>query len=285
VTVLDSGVAAGFGYLDRLEVRLVAADIRDRPAVGQALAGCDGVVHLAAQASVPRSVAEPLEDMEANVRGSLVMLEEARAAGVRRVVFASSNAVIAGHPPPAREDLTPSPVAPYGAAKAAVEAYLLAYCRAYGLETVALRFANAYGPWSAHKTSVVASFVKAYLAGGPLRINGSGRQTRDFVHVDDLAGVVLRCLDAPAERVVGQVFQAGTGRETSLLELARLLFDAGGREVPIVHAPPTVGDVERNVSDVAHLERALDYRPRVPLADGLARTMEWFRQHGQQAER
>jgi UDP-glucose 4-epimerase len=277
VVVLDSGIGAGFGNVEGTGARLVKADIRSREAVRDALEGCTAIVHLAAQASVPASIADPLEDAAVNVDASLGLLEAARVAGIRRFVFASSNAVIGGHQPPAHEGLVPLPVSPYGAAKAAIEAYLSAYGQAYGLEGVALRFANAYGPWSSHKNSVVAAFVKAYLGGGPLIVRGSGEQTRDFVHVADLTAMVLACLDAPAELVATQTFQVGTGRETSLLELVGLLFEAGGAEVPIRHEPASPGDVPRNVSDIAKASRMLGFTPQVSLAEGLRQTLDWFR--------
>ncbi|HYI23618.1 MAG TPA: NAD-dependent epimerase/dehydratase family protein, partial [Candidatus Limnocylindrales bacterium] len=165
-TVLDSGVAAGYGYLDGTSARLVRGDIRDTEAVADALEGCTAIVHLAAQASVPGSIDNPVEDLEINVVGSINLLEAARSAGIKRIVFSSSSSVVAGHPPPTHEGLVPRPVSPYGAAKSAVEAYLRAYTEAYAMEGVALRFSNAYGPYSAHKTSVVASFIRAYLDGG-----------------------------------------------------------------------------------------------------------------------
>ena len=277
VVVLDSGVAAGFGYLAGGPAQIVRSDIRDMEAVRAAVRGCSAIVHLAAQASVPESIAHPLDDLSINVDASLGLLEAARAADVGRFVFASSNAVIGGHPPPAHEGLVPFPVSPYGAAKAAIEAYLRAYGEAFGLTSVSLRFANAYGPWSAHKTSVVAAFVKAYLAGGPLRIYGTGEQTRDYVYVDDLTAMVLACLAAPAGRIAGEVFQVGTGVETSLRSLADTLFAVGGAEVPIESAPPSPGDVPRNVSHVAKAARVVGWRPQVELRDGLARTLDWFR--------
>jgi UDP-glucose 4-epimerase len=277
VTVVDSGAAAGFDYVEATSARLIKADIRDRNAINRALEGCRAIVHLAAQASVPESIAHPLDDLAINVDASLGLLEAARERRIDRVVFASSNAVIGGHPPPAHEELVPLPVSPYGAAKAAIETYLRAYQAAYGLSGVALRFANAYGPWSAHKGSVVAAFIRAYLAGGPLIIRGDGRQTRDFVHVDDVAAIVLACLDAPAELVTNQIFQVGTGQETSLLELAQTLFEVGGGPVPIRHEPPSAGDVPRNVSDISKATRVLHYSPKIGLSDGLADTLDWFR--------
>ena len=277
VVVLDSGLSAGFANLDGIDVRVLSADIRELDAVRAALEGCAAIVHLAAQASVPGSIADPLEDAAVNVTGTLGLLDAARVAGVRRFVFASSNAVIGGHPPPANEGLVPFPVSPYGAAKAAIEAYLRAYGQAYRMEGVALRFANAYGPWSGHKNSVVAAFIKAYLAGGPLIVRGTGEQTRDFIHVADVSAMVAACLDAPAELVASQVFQVGTGHETSLLELARQLFEAGGAQVPIQHKAASPGDVPRNVSDISRATETLGFAPRVGLAEGLRQTIEWFR--------
>lgn len=279
VTVLDSGVAAGLDLLDGLPVRTIAGDIRDTAKLAAALEDADAVVHLAARTSVPDSIDDPLEDMAVNVVGSVELIDAARRAGILRFVFASSNAVVSGHPPPAREDLLPRPVSPYGAAKAAIEAYLAAYHDAFGMETVSLRFANAYGPRSRHKTSVVPAFIEAYLDGRPLVIYGDGRQTRDFVHVDDLAALVLRCLEAPPALVAGETFQAGTGRETSLAELAELVFEVGGAPAPapIEHRPARAGDVERNFSDISKAERVLGHHPRVDMTQGMATTLDWFR--------
>jgi UDP-glucose 4-epimerase len=278
--VLDSGVACGLASIDQTRATILNADLRDRDALARALDGCAAVVHLAAQASVPASIARPLDDFDINVDGSLALLEAARARDILRIVFASSNAVIGGHPPPAHEGLVPFPVSPYGAAKAATEAYLRAYHHAFGMETVALRFANAYGTWSAHKTSVIAAFVKAYLRGGPLVINGTGRQTRDFVHVDDVAAMVIACLDAPADLVAGEIFQVGSGTETSLNQLAKLLFRVGGRAVPIEHGPASPGDVPRNYSDIMKARQVLGFAAKVGLRDGLLRTLDWFRDLG-----
>jgi UDP-glucose 4-epimerase len=279
VVVLDSGVAAGFEHVEGTGAEIVAADIRDADAVRRALDGADAIVHLAAQASVPASIADPLNDLQINVDATLSLLEAARAAPVKRFVFASSNAVVGGHEPPAHEGLVPWPVSPYGAAKAAMEAYLRAYYEAFGVESVSLRFANAYGPYSAHKSAVVAAFIKRYLAGGPLRINGTGEQTRDFVHIDDVAAIVLACLEAPADTIANQVLQVGTGTETSLLQLAELIFEAGGSAVPIDHSPPSPGDVPRNVSDITKARELLGYEPRVALGGGIADTLQWFREN------
>ena len=170
---------------------------------GVAVAGCDAVVHLAARAGIPDSVTDPLGTFDANVTQAVHLLEAARLAGVRRFVLASSNAVLGPHEPPADETVLPRPTSPYGASKLAGEAYVTAYAATYGIAACALRFSNAYGPRSLHKKSVVAAWLRAALAGTPLTIHGDGEQTRDFVHVDDLAAAVHAALEAPEDRVAG----------------------------------------------------------------------------------
>jgi UDP-glucose 4-epimerase len=279
VTVFDSGAAAGFGSIERLGVTIIRGDVRDRHAVNEAVAGASAIVHLAAQTGVPQSIVDPVADETINVQGSLNVLEAARIGGPRRFVFGSSNSVVAGWEPPVHELLPPRPVSPYGASKAAIEAYLRAYHAAYGMETVALRFSNAYGPWSDHKRSVVPSFVRSFQSGGPLVVNGSGRQTRDFIETGDVARGILAALDAPSELVAGEVFHLGTGVETSLLDLAETLFDVGGRRVQVTHRPATAGDVARNVSDIAKARAVLGFEPRTGLRAGLERTLTWFAKH------
>ena len=279
VVVLDSGATAGFENLAGSPAQLLAGDVRDAGAVTAALEGAEAVVHLAAHTVHAESMADPRQNFDVNVKGTLKVVEAARKHGLKRLVFASSNAVVAGHPPPTNEGLPANPVSPYGASKAAGEAYVRAYMHAYGLAGVSLRFANAYGPRSAHKPSVISAFIGAYLNGGPLRINGSGEQTRDFVYVDDVRDAVLACLDAPAEAIAGEVFQVGTGRETSLNDLVEVLFEVGAGRVAVEHAAPLPADVPRNVSDATRLREVLGVSPRVELRDGLERTLDWFRDH------
>jgi len=231
---------------------------------------------LAARAGIDDSVRDPLGTFEANVTWSLDVLEAARQAGVRRFVFASSNAAAGDHEPPSDEMDLPRPVSPYGASKLAMEAYAGAYAATYGMTTVSLRFSNAYGPNSFHKRSVVAAWLRAALAGEPITIHGDGAQTRDLVHVDDLAAAMTAALDAPEDRVAGELFQAGTGVETTIRGLAEAVGRAVGRDLDIVHGPARAGDVRRNVAAVAKAERQLGYRAAVTLDDGLARTAAWF---------
>lgn len=280
VRVLDWGRAVGYAYLAGTSAEIVEGDVTDAATARDAVRGSDRVVHLAARTSVPASIAEPWADFEQNVAGTVTLLEACRAEGVARVLYASSNAAVGLVDPPAHELIAPRPVAPYGAAKLAAEGYLHAYFRSYGMVTTALRFANAYGPYSLHKISVVAAMIKSVLAGRPVTIYGDGSQTRDFVHVDDLVRLMLLVLDAPADAVGGELFQAGTGTETTVLELARAVIAAavanGAPAVGVSHAPARHGDVARNFGDVSKADRVVAYRPAVGLPEGLQTTVRWF---------
>jgi UDP-glucose 4-epimerase len=255
---------------------LIEAPIADRGAVAAAVAGAEAVVHLAARAGIPDSVADPIGTFEVNVAQTVGLLDAARLAGVGRFVLASSNAAAGDHEPPADETDLPHPVSPYGASKLAGEAYCQAFAATFGLAACALRFSNAYGPYSLHKKSVVAAWLRAALEGRPLVIHGDGEQTRDFVYSGDLAGAVVAALDAPAEVVAGELFQAGTGRETTINELAAAIGRAVGGDVEIRHGPTRAGDVRRNVSRVDKAAERLGYRAAVSLEDGLAATARWY---------
>ncbi len=240
------------------------------------MAGCDSIVHLAARAGIPDSVSDPLGTFAVNVSQTLSLLDAARLEGVRRFVFASSNAAAGDHEPPADETDLPHPRSPYGASKLAGEAYCQAYAATYGMAACALRFSNAYGPRSLHKQSVVAAWLRAALAGEPVTIHGDGEQTRDFVHAEDLAAAVVAAMDAPEDVVAGELFQVGTGRETTINELALAIGAAVGRPLDLRHGPARDGDVRRNVSRVDKAADRLGYRARMTLEVGLAGTARWF---------
>ena len=204
---------------------------------------------------------DPLGTFEANVAWSVGLLDAARLAGVRRFVFASSNAAAGDHPPPATRPTSPTPSRPMARRSSPVEAYCQAYAATYGLAACSLRFSNAYGPYSLHKKSVVAAWLRAALAGEPITINGDGEQTRDFVYADDLAAAVVAVLDAPEADVAGELFQAGTGRRDDGQRAGRRRSGArSGRPLEIRHGPARAGDIRRNVSRV---DKAAT-RPRLP---------------------
>jgi UDP-glucose 4-epimerase len=276
VRVFDDLSIGSLRYLDGIPHEHVHATLADRAAVEAAVRGVDAVVHLAARAGIPDSVTDPRGTFEANVTQTLGLLDAARRSGAMRFVFASSNAAAGEHEPPADETDLPHPVSPYGASKLAGEAYLQAYAATYGMAACSLRFSNAYGPNSLHKKSVVAAWLRAALAGRPIVIHGDGEQTRDFVFAGDLAAAVCAVIDAPEEDVSGELFQAGTGRETTINGLVEAIRVALGRPIEVVHEPGRAGDVRRNVSRVDKAARILGYRAAVALEDGLATTARWY---------
>src|ERR671911_117709 len=207
------------------QIELVAGDITDEDLALHAARGADVIVHFAANTGVMPSVEDPRGDCMSNVVGTLNYLEAARLGGVGRFVFASSGGTVVGEAePPIHEEMVPHPVAPYGASKLAGEGYCSAYFSTFGVETVALRFGNVYGPLSGHKNSVVARFIKRAVEGEVLEIYGDGTQTRDFIFVDDLIRAVR--LSTTAENVGGEVFQIATSAETTVQELTDRLLPA-----------------------------------------------------------
>jgi UDP-glucose 4-epimerase len=278
VRVFDDLSIGNRAYLADVPAEVFVARLNDTEVLWQAVQGVDAVVHLAARAGIPDSVADPLGTLDANVVQLVGVLDAARLAGVKRFVFASSNAAAGNHEPPADETDLPHPVSPYGASKLAGEAYCQAYAATFGIAACALRFSNAYGPRSLHKKSVVASWMRAALLHEPITIHGDGEQTRDFVFVDDLAAAIVAALDAPEAAVAGEIFQVGTGRETTINELAYSLERAIGQPLEIMHGDARTGDVVRNVSRVDKANRVLGYRANVSLDDGLGTTAHWFDQ-------
>ena len=270
--------------LDRLEggpepgLELVVGDILDAEGILRATVGIDTVVHLAANTGVAPSVKDPRADCLTNVVGTLNCLEAARQHGVKRFVFASSGAPVGEVDPPIHEEKVPRPVSPYGASKLAGEGYCSAYFRTFGVETVALRFGNVYGPGSTHKDSVVAKFIKRAQAGEPFEIYGDGGQTRDLIYVGDLLAAIWQA--ATVAGIGGEVFQIATARETTVRELAVELLDAlescGVPRVPVKHGPPRQGDVRRNFSDTTKASTRLQWQAAMDLPEGLRQTIEWF---------
>lgn len=252
---------------------VVPADVRDARAMLDAAEGCSSIVHLAALTSVQDSLTAPTDALDANVGGTLYVLEAARTLGIKRFVLASSNAAAGEHPPPLTEELVPRPLSPYGASKLGAEAFCSAYQASYGINAAVLRFANVYGPGSLEKSSVVAKFIRRVLAGETLTIYGDGQQTRDFVHVADVARAVVAAVRHPD---ASGLFQIGTGRETSVLELIELIEHASDRRPAIEHLPPLAGEIRRNRVDPSRAKQELGWVPAIELRDGLAETYSWL---------
>ena len=289
VAVFDNLSVGSAEYLAGLPVEFIKGDILDRPAVNKAMVGRTGVVHLAAQTGVPGSLLDPRRDCEINVLGTLNLLEACRTQKARaesvgngpsnrgpRFVLASSNAPLGKQPPPAQEDKAPLPISPYGASKLAGEAYCLAYNGSWRLETLALRFGNVYGPFSAHKNSVVAKFFKDTLANGQVIVDGDGNQTRDFIYVEDLCRAILLALES---HVGGEVFQIAAGVETSIRSLAKLIREVAEQNIQVDHRPKRRGDIRRNFSDVSKARSLLHWHPQTELRDGLKQTWTWFQKN------
>ena len=266
---------------DDHRVELVRASITAD--VGEWVEGADVVVHLAANTGVQTSIHSPRTDMEANVFGTFNLLEAARRAGTPRFVFASSGAPTGRVAPPIHEDVPCRPLSPYGASKLAGEGYCSAYLWSYGLGTVSLRFSNVYGPWSTHKGSVVALFIRQALAGEPWTLNGDGEQTRDFIFIDDLVDAIIAAAEFSGG---GEIFQVATGRATSVRKLAELLACELQREFGIVPqvrlGPPLPGDMPQNFASIAKARRLLGWAPKWEIEDGIAVTVRWFGERRQQ---
>jgi nucleoside-diphosphate-sugar epimerase len=253
------------------DVPLVAADVRHAERLRQEMRGCEVVFHQAAIVSVPYSVEHPQETLDVNLRGTLNVLEAARAAGIRRVVMASSAAVYGEDPAlPKREDMLPSPIAPYGLEKLASEHYLAMWTKLFGLETVALRYFNVFGPRqdpSSPYSGVISIFADRILRGSPITIFGDGEQFRDFVYVANVAEANLLAATHPAAS--GRVYNVGCGTRTSLNELARMLARICGRDVEPTYAAPRAGDIRASLADISRARSELSYEPRIGVEDGL----------------
>ncbi|MDM8536279.1 NAD-dependent epimerase/dehydratase family protein [Desulfobacterales bacterium HSG17] len=274
-----SSISSQSSYSNSVE--LIVGDIREYDNCIKACNDADVIVHLAANTGVAPSVKNPLADMTANVIGTFNMLEAARHSNTKRFIFASSGAPIGECTPPIHEELAPHPVSPYGASKLAGEGYCSAYYQTFGLQTVALRFGNVYGPGSGHKNSVVAKFIRQVMNNETLEIYGDGNQTRDFIYIDDLIRAIRFAYNNKS--VGGQVFQIATNSETSIKELTNKLLEAlsdyGYVNAKVSYTAPKTGDVLRNYSDTSKAKEKLGWYTETELSIGLIQTIEWFRKN------
>jgi UDP-glucose 4-epimerase len=281
IRVYDNLSTGSEALLEGTEAELIVGDVRDGDSLRRAADGCEVVFHLAAGTGVLPSIEDPFADFDLNAGGTLSALWAARHAGAERFVFSSSNAPLGAGAYPASEDKPVAPLSPYGAGKAAGEAYCSAFHGAYGLDAVVVRFSNAYGPRSAHKSNVIPLFIRRLLQGKELVVYGDGAQTRDFVFVTDLAAGLVRASEAVA--VGGEVFQLASGVETSVNELVSRLAEVSSLEPAVRREPARAGEILRNYSLIDKARQRLGYAPSVPLAEGLERTYEWFRDLGEAA--
>jgi UDP-glucose 4-epimerase len=275
VRVLDNLSLGKQEDLPSLGVELQVGDIRDREAVAKACQGMDVAVHLAAHTRVVESLSNPQLNFEVNAIGTMNVLSACRDASVKKMIFASTGGAILGEQePPVHEGMVPRPVSPYGASKLAGEAYCSAFFGSYGLNTVALRFSNVYGPFSYHKGSVVAQFFRDLLEKKPIVIYGDGEQTRDFLYVADLVDAILL---ADKNDTPGEVFQIASGRETSLRSLINTMKEVlPEMKFDVRHEPKRTGEILRNYASIDKARRMLGYDPQTRLDEGLGNTWRWF---------
>jgi UDP-glucose 4-epimerase len=263
----------------RERVELLRGDVRDAGLLARAVEDAEVVFHQAAIPSVPRSVEEPYETHDVNLNGTVRLLEAARDAGVRRVVFAASAAIYGeSEVLPKLEDMPPAPASPYALQKYAGECYCAFFSRFQGLETAALRYFNVYGPRqspSSAYASVIPLFVRACLESEMARIDGDGEQTRDFVFVGDVVRANLLAADAPG--ISGTTMNVASGRSTSVNELLATIQDISGIHVPPKHSEARAGDVRHSRADIGRARRLLGFEPRTTLQEGLRDTVEHSR--------
>lgn len=268
------------GIADRVDI--VRGDLRDPQAVAHAVRDVEIVLHQAALNSNPRSILEPGATNAVNVDGTVLLLEAARQARVRRLVYASSSSVYGELSPvlPKTEDLPLLPKAPYGVSKLAAELYCRVFTQVYGLETVSLRYFNVFGPRQSPDSeyaAVIPRFLRRMLAGQRPVIYGDGEQSRDFTPVANVVAANLRA--AEAAQGVGEVFNVACGRASTLNQLVAWLNDALGTALVPVYEAPRQADIRHSYASIAKAEKLLGYRPQADVQDGLRQTVAWFKEH------
>lgn len=278
VAVLDNLSSGRRQNLNGLGVEFIEGDIRAMDMVQGAVRGSQWVFHLAAMVSVAESMSDPLGCYRTNLEGSLNVLQAARLEGVERVVLSSSCAVYGDQGGAVSEAAPTDPLSPYAASKLAMESAAYLYKRAYGLSTISLRYFNVYGPGQSRQSdyaAVIPIFIGKFIASDPIVIDGDGKQTRDFVFVEDVVRANL--LAAEAESASDEPVNIGSGRVVSILDLVELLQRFFSESASVEHGPRRAGDIRSSLADVDKAEEALGYRAAIDLQAGLKATVEWFR--------
>lgn len=263
------------------QMDFLGGDLADPAVCAQACKGIDIVFHEAALPSVPRSVADPASTNVACVDGTLNLLIAARAAGVRRVIYAASSAAYGESPTlPKHEAMLPAPITPYAVAKLAGEHYLACFTRVYGLETVSLRYFNVFGPYqdpTSQYSGVLAIFCRKMLAGEQPTIYGDGEQSRDFTFIDNVVAGNLLAAEAPAEKVAGQMMNLATGKRITLNQTFNILKGLTGYKGNPAYEDARAGDIKESLADITRACNLLGYEPTVDFSEGLRRTVDWYK--------
>jgi nucleoside-diphosphate-sugar epimerase len=262
-------------------IELIEGDLRHLDTVRSATEGIDYILHQGALPSVQKSIDNPLDTDESNVRGTLNLLVAARDAGVKKVMYASSSAIYGDTPTlPKTEEMKPAPLSPYAVSKLAGEHYCQVFYQVYGLETVALRYFNVFGPKqdpTSQYAAVIPKFVTAMLRGEQPVIYGDGEQSRDFSYVTNVVQANLLAATAPG--VGGQVFNIACGQRYNLLELVATINRILGTDIAPVHTAPRVGDVRHSLADIVRAREMLGYQVEVEFEEGLRRLIAWCKEH------
>lgn len=264
------------------QIDLVRGDVRDASAVDGAVKGCDFVLHQAALASVPRSIADPVANNEVNVQGTLNVLVAAQKHGVKRVVYASSSSVYGDSEElPKVETMTPNPRSPYAVAKLAAEYYCRVFAELHGMTTVSLRYFNVFGPRqdpSSQYSAVIPIFVKALVEGKAPTINGDGEQSRDFTFIENVVNANLLACEANVSG--GKVYNIACGGRFTLNELYGALSGQVGSKIKPVYGPPRPGDVKHSMAAIDRIQRELGYKVSVSFETGIEKTVRWYQDVG-----
>jgi len=257
------------------------ASILDEKALADACKEVDYILHEAALPSVPRSIADPLETNLHNVTGTLNVLNAARRASVKRVVYAASSSAYGDTPTlPKCEDMAPKPISPYGVSKLAAEQYMQAFHRTYGMETVCLRYFNIFGPrQDAHSeySAVLAKFITSMLKGEPPTIFGDGEQTRDFNYIENCVSANLLACKSDSSKVSGKVFNVAGGKQISINETFNILKEIIGFTGKVNYESERKGDIKHSLADISQIRAAMGYEPKVDFVEGLKRTVDWYK--------
>src|SRR3989454_2319485 len=266
-------------FAHRAEV--IEADIAEAKNLAQFLKGADYVIHEAAIPSVPKSIIDPVKSHHANVDGTLKLLVACREAGVKRVVYASSSSLYGDSPTlPKHEGMMPNPLSPYGAQKLFGEMYCQVFTKAYGLETVPLRYFNVFGPRqdaTSQYSGVLAIFIPAVLQGRRPTIYGDGLQSRDFTYVKNVADANLLACKVPG--VAGQGFNVACGDRITVNSMLQQINKITGKDITPIYADPRAGDIKHSQADITRAKEHLGFQPTVSFEEGLRNTIEWYRRN------
>ena len=267
--------------MDRIE--FVEGDIRDRAAVDSVMSGCSAVFHLGALGSVPRSMADPLTSHDVNVNGTVTVLESARAADVKRVVFsASSSAYGDQKTSPKHEGMLSMPISPYAANKVCCEFYMQAYAAAFGMETLCLRYFNVFGPYqdpNGAYAAVIPAFVSRLLANETPVVYGDGEQSRDFCYIDNVCNANWLAANADPAVCTGQVANIACNHATSLNQILELLHELLNVDIQADYQPMRAGDVKDSLADVSRAREIMGYEPLVYFEEGLRKAIDWYKEN------